>query len=82
MDETKKALIDIPNNRAPGLDGYSSLCFKTAWLVFQNDVCSAILDFFTTGKILKEINVTSITITAKVHVPTTIRDDRPIIYSL
>lgn len=74
MDDIKKALMDIPNNKAPGLDGYHSFFFKTAWLMVQNDFCAAIFDFFTTGKILKEVNVTSITIVSKVHVPASVGD--------
>lgn len=41
--------MDIPNNKAPGLDSYNSFFFfKTAWPIVQNDVSEAIMDFFAT----------------------------------
>ncbi|XP_056685914.1 uncharacterized protein [Spinacia oleracea] len=69
-DDINKVLEDIPSNKAPGLDGYNNHFFKIAWPVIHEDLCAAIMDFFNTGKILKEVNVTSITLVPKVSVPT------------
>ncbi|XP_021853939.1 uncharacterized protein [Spinacia oleracea] len=63
--DIKRVLDTIPNDKAPGMDGYNSLFFKTAWPVVKDDMTRAINDFFSTGKMLKEINVTSITLVPK-----------------
>ncbi|GKA59322.1 RNA-directed DNA polymerase, eukaryota, reverse transcriptase zinc-binding domain protein [Tanacetum coccineum] len=39
-DEIKKALFDIEDNKASGLDGYTSKFFKSAWSVVGKDTCS------------------------------------------
>lgn len=57
LEEIKKALMDIPNNKALGLDSYNNLFFKATWPIVQNNVSEAIKDFFTTRKILREVNV-------------------------
>ncbi|XP_056698543.1 uncharacterized protein [Spinacia oleracea] len=62
-------LDSIPVTKAPGLDGFNSQFFKSAWPIIKDEFCLAIKDFFTTGKLLKEINVTSISLVPKLHVP-------------
>ncbi|GJT00726.1 RNA-directed DNA polymerase, eukaryota, reverse transcriptase zinc-binding domain protein [Tanacetum coccineum] len=52
--EIKNALFDIGDNKAPGPDGYNSTFFKKAWKIVIKDVCMAIKEFFTTGKLLEE----------------------------
>ncbi|GKA54272.1 putative reverse transcriptase domain-containing protein [Tanacetum coccineum] len=59
-DEIKAAIFDIGDDRAPGPDGYTSAFFKKGWDIVGPDVCKAIRDFFTNGKLLKEINHTFI----------------------
>ncbi|XP_056685709.1 uncharacterized protein [Spinacia oleracea] len=44
----------------------------------SNNKAPAIMDFFNTAKILKEVNVTSITLVPKVSVPASVGDFRPI----
>ncbi|GKE50688.1 hypothetical protein Tco_1481946 [Tanacetum coccineum] len=51
-DEIKKALFDIEDNKASGPDGYTSKFFKCAWNVVGEDTCSAIKEFFSSGKLL------------------------------
>ncbi|XP_056691895.1 uncharacterized protein [Spinacia oleracea] len=62
----------------PWLDGYNSCFFKAAWPIIVNDLFLAISDFFKTGKILKEVNVTSISLIPKISVPSSTGDFRPI----
>ncbi|GJR34281.1 RNA-directed DNA polymerase, eukaryota, reverse transcriptase zinc-binding domain protein [Tanacetum coccineum] len=52
--EIKKAVFDIDDAKAPGLDGFTSAFFKKSWMIIGKDVCSAIKDFFTNGKLLGE----------------------------
>ncbi|KAL2235307.1 UNVERIFIED_CONTAM: hypothetical protein Sindi_1262900 [Sesamum indicum] len=76
--DVKQAVFDIDEDKAPGPDGYSSGFFKAAWPIVGQEVTSAVLDFFSTGRLLKQINTTLLTLIPKVHSPTTVSDFRPI----
>jgi len=41
-DVIKEALFNIGNDKAPGLDGYSSLFFKKSWDIVGADFCAAV----------------------------------------
>lgn len=77
MTDVKRVLDAMPYNKAPGLDGFSNHFFKASWDIVATDIYKAIMDFFTTSKILKEVNVTSITLVPKVKVHASIGDYRP-----
>ncbi|GJV25697.1 putative RNA-directed DNA polymerase [Tanacetum coccineum] len=77
-EEIKSALFDIDRNKASGLDGFSSQFFKVSWSVVGDDVCKAVRDFFSNGKLLKEINPTVISLVPKVASPSKVSDYRPI----
>ncbi|KAL2246082.1 UNVERIFIED_CONTAM: hypothetical protein Sindi_2876400 [Sesamum indicum] len=72
-DDVKQALFDIAEDKAPGPDGYSSGFFKAAWPVVGEEVTRAVLDFFTTGKLLKQINSTILTLIPKTRLLAPIR---------
>ncbi|KAL2943863.1 hypothetical protein RDABS01_032210, partial [Bienertia sinuspersici] len=76
--EIKQAMFSIPSNKAPGLDGYNNHFFKSAWHIVGGDVIKAIRDFFSTGKLLKEVSVTTLTMVPKVPTPSTVVEFRPI----
>ncbi|KAL2239614.1 UNVERIFIED_CONTAM: hypothetical protein Sindi_0602600 [Sesamum indicum] len=76
--EVKQAVFDIDEDKAPGPDGYSSGFFKAAWPIVGGEVTRAVLDFFTTGRLLKQINTTLLALIPKVHSPMTVSDFRPI----
>ncbi|KAL2924384.1 hypothetical protein RDABS01_022574 [Bienertia sinuspersici] len=76
--EIKEAMFSIPSNKAPGLDGYNSHFFKTTWNIIGGDICQAVRDFFRTGKLLKEVSITTLTMVPKVQTPSTVGDFRPI----
>lgn len=74
----KKAIFDIGDIKAPGPDGYTSCFFKRAWPIIGADVCDAIKEFFTTGKLLKEVNSTIIFLVPKSSTALKVSDYRPI----
>ncbi|KAL0367300.1 UNVERIFIED_CONTAM: hypothetical protein Sradi_3620100 [Sesamum radiatum] len=77
-DEVKQAIFDIDETKAPGPDGYSSAFFKAAWPVVGGEVTRAIMEFFRTGRLLKQVNATLITLIPKVSNPTVVGEFRPI----
>ncbi|KAL2226578.1 UNVERIFIED_CONTAM: putative ribonuclease H protein [Sesamum indicum] len=64
-------------DKAPGPDGYSSGFFKASWPIVGGEVTRAVLDFFTTGRLLKQINTTILALIPKVHSPMSVGDFRP-----
>ncbi|KAL2228506.1 UNVERIFIED_CONTAM: hypothetical protein Sindi_1830300 [Sesamum indicum] len=72
-------VFDIADDKAPGPDGYSSGFFKAAWPVVGEEVTRAVLEFFTIGKLLKQINSTILALIPKVHTPMSVNDFRPIL---
>lgn len=48
-DEIKGAIFSIPDDKAPGLDGYSSQFLKSAWNTVGPLLVEAVKEFFDTG---------------------------------
>ncbi|KAL0294031.1 UNVERIFIED_CONTAM: hypothetical protein Scaly_3130200 [Sesamum calycinum] len=78
MQEIKDAIFDIEEDSAPGPDGFSSGFFKASWSVIGEEVCKAVLEFFDSNRILKQINNTLLVLIPKVNMPTKVADFRPI----
>ncbi|GKA91486.1 putative RNA-directed DNA polymerase [Tanacetum coccineum] len=76
--EIKDAMFSMGDDKSPGPDGYSAAFFKEAWSIVGDDVIKAIREFFTNGKLLKELNHTIIALIPKVQAPSRINDYRPI----
>ncbi|KAL2228519.1 UNVERIFIED_CONTAM: putative mitochondrial protein [Sesamum indicum] len=68
-EDVKLAIFDIAEDKAPGPDGFSSGFFKAAWPVVGTEVTRAALDFFTTGKLLKQVNTTLLALIPKIRLP-------------
>ncbi|GJS23318.1 RNA-directed DNA polymerase, eukaryota, reverse transcriptase zinc-binding domain protein [Tanacetum coccineum] len=77
-EEIKKALFDIDDNKAPGLDGFTSKFYKKAWDIVKDDFYNAIKEFFNSGKMLGAINATLISLVPKSMTPQNVSDFRPI----
>ncbi|GKB28957.1 RNA-directed DNA polymerase, eukaryota, reverse transcriptase zinc-binding domain protein [Tanacetum coccineum] len=77
-EEIKEALFDIDSSKNTGPDGFTSCFFKKAWGIIGNDICLAVKEFFTSGKILGEINATLIALVPKMDTPNKVSDFRPI----
>ncbi|GKB88880.1 hypothetical protein Tco_0961152, partial [Tanacetum coccineum] len=76
--EVKSALFSMGNDKSPSPDGYTTAFFKEAWDTVANDFVAVVCEFFTNGKILKELNHTIITFIPKVSSPSRVNDYRPI----
>ncbi|GKB69998.1 RNA-directed DNA polymerase, eukaryota, reverse transcriptase zinc-binding domain protein, partial [Tanacetum coccineum] len=59
-EEIKHAIFQIEDNKALGPDGYSSHFYKKSWDIIGEDICSAVKEFLSTGKMLSEINYTKV----------------------
>ncbi|XP_056691809.1 uncharacterized protein [Spinacia oleracea] len=77
-EEVKYAMFSINGDKAPGPDGFGSHFFRENWNIVGEDVTKAVLDFFHTGKLLKEINSTTITLIPKTKCPKNVTEFRPI----
>ncbi|KAL2252008.1 UNVERIFIED_CONTAM: hypothetical protein Sindi_2323100 [Sesamum indicum] len=64
-EDVKLAIFGIAEDKTPGPDGFSSGFFKAAWPVVGTEVTRAVLDFFTTGKLLKQVNTTLLALIPK-----------------
>ncbi|GKC55430.1 hypothetical protein Tco_1078175, partial [Tanacetum coccineum] len=61
-----------------GPDGFTAAFFKDTWEIIGSDVTKAICEFFTNGRLLKELNHTIIALITKVNAPARVNDYRPI----
>uniref|UniRef100_A0A803N4Z2 Uncharacterized protein n=1 Tax=Chenopodium quinoa TaxID=63459 RepID=A0A803N4Z2_CHEQI len=78
LEDVKQALWGIEENKAPGLDGYSSKFFKASWHIVGQDLSLTILDFFQNGKLLSQVNTTVLTMVPKVDNASKVSQYRPI----
>lgn len=69
---------NIDDEKAPEVDGYNSLFFKKTWNIVKEEIMQAVKDFFTTGRLYKAINCTTVTLVPKTVKPKTVKEFRPI----
>ncbi|KAG6780113.1 hypothetical protein POTOM_012965 [Populus tomentosa] len=77
-EEIKAALFSIPDNKAPGPDGFTSLFFKRCWDIIGAEFLAAIKYFFDHTTLPRCVNATRIALVPKVENPTCMDDYRPI----
>lgn len=76
--EIKAALWSIANHKSPGLDGFSSGFYKSAWSVVGDFVIAAVKEFFETRKLLKQVNSTALVLIPKIDQPRSMKEYRPL----
>ncbi|XP_019259289.1 PREDICTED: uncharacterized protein LOC109237434 [Nicotiana attenuata] len=64
--EVKKAIFGINFNKSPGPDGYGAGFYKDAWRMVRKDITGAVIEFFSNGQMLNQLNATMITFIPKV----------------
>ncbi|KAJ7009360.1 hypothetical protein NC653_000125 [Populus alba x Populus x berolinensis] len=77
-EEIKTALFSIPDDKAPGPDGFTSLFFKKSWSIIGADFMRAVSYFFEYSIMPRCINATRISLVPKVENPACMDDYRPI----
>ena len=55
-EEVKNALFSIPSNKSPGSDGFNAFFFKRVWHIIGEEFVEAIKYFFSSGRLLREVN--------------------------
>ncbi|KAK3222001.1 hypothetical protein Dsin_009026 [Dipteronia sinensis] len=77
-DEIREVCFSLHPNKAPGLDGLNAHFFKKTWDIVCEDVISVVQEFFSAGRLLKELNATILALFPKVPNPSKMKDFRPI----
>lgn len=77
-EEIKSILFKMPKNKAPGPDGFSAEFYTASWEIVGSDLVTAVREFFTSGRLLKQINATVISLIPKVKGAERLSDFRPI----
>lgn len=76
--EIHTTIFSMDKEKASGPNGYGSGFYKRSWHIIQEEVNAAILEFFRTGRILKQVNNTLITLIPKTPCANSVEDYRPI----
>ncbi|KAL2933235.1 hypothetical protein RDABS01_016354 [Bienertia sinuspersici] len=76
--DVKKIVFSLNGDKAPGRDGFGAHFFKHNWDIIGEDTTKAVLSFFESGRLLKEVNNTFISLVPKVSCPQDVTEFRPI----
>lgn len=76
--DIKEAFFSLPKNKSGGPDGYSAEFFTACWSIIGPEVTEAILEFFRSGKLLKQWNAANLVLIPKKPNASHPSDFRPI----
>ncbi|KAF7841945.1 reverse transcriptase [Senna tora] len=69
----------MDGSKAPGLDGsLPPMFFQKTWSVFEHDIYHVVSSFLNRGHMLRELNLTNMSLIPKTESPASISDYRPI----
>jgi hypothetical protein len=77
-EEIDKVVLNLPNNKSPGPDGFNGEFLKKCWPVIAQDFYDLFNAFYVGDICLRSINSSYITLIPKKDCPITISDFRPI----
>eukprot|EP00253_Pinus_taeda_P006750 PITA_06750 len=78
LEETEETIKNMPNDKAPGPDGFTINFYKACWNTVKQDVWEAVEDSIRSGTILKSLNSTFIALIPKTEEAKTPDKFRPI----
>jgi len=78
IKEIKASIFQMNPDKAPGPDGFNAFFFQKNWEIVKDSVIQAVLHFFRTGRILKQLNHTFLTLIPKTNEASSLTDYRPI----
>lgn len=77
MEEVHNALFQMQPDKAPGVDGFSTIFFQKLWNIVKTDVCEEVLGFLNQGSFDPLMNMTEIILLPKKEA-NRVTDYRPI----
>jgi hypothetical protein len=77
-DEIQKVFFSLKDNKAPRPDDFNIGFFKEAWSIIGQDTLAVVWSFFNSGRLLKQVNATTIALTPNVANPSRVKDFRSI----
>lgn len=78
-DEVRQVIMNLPNDKAPGPDGFTGLFYKLTWDIIKRDVMDAVNAFWARdGRRFSHLNGALMVLLKKRDQPTEIKDYRPI----
>lgn len=77
--EIKEAAFQLDPNKVPGADGYNATFFQSNWSRVEEEVTHAIQSFFISGKLIKKLNHTFITLIPKSTNVSSLSDFKPVV---
>jgi hypothetical protein len=79
LKEIKRAIDDMPADKAPGPDGFSGAFFRACWDTIKTDIQAALHQLFHLDRRgLRQINTSLLVLIPKVQGADSLRDFRPI----
>lgn len=67
-------LKSMPGEKVPGVHGFPIEFFTSQWATIKGDVFQDVREFFHSGKILRSISYTTVTVIQKCDNPTKMKD--------
>jgi len=64
-EEVTATLFSLPRNKAPGPDGFTADFFISSWTIVGPCLIEAVIEFFKSGKLQKQVNATILALIPK-----------------